>query len=311
MFLLSKYLFFSSNDNALMKKYKLIANPAAGTHRSRHIAAQVVELLGQRKVEFDLEFTAAPKHAAEIALRSCKDYEAIVAIGGDGTIHEIAGAMLDCNIPLGIIPAGSGNDLIKSLGIPNDVRAAVDILTAGQTRVIDAGTINGLCFVNVVGIGFDAAVNHNSHGFRWPASGLLRYVMALVTTLGTYSALPLTVTMDGTSTAQDLFLLTIGNGTTCGGGFRLTPHARLDDGLLDVTFVKPISVSRLLWHLPKVFQGTLERVKRYASMTRVTSLRVESAVPVPVHVDGEVYRGDTSRLDIEVIPNALTVIGNY
>ncbi|MEK6742298.1 MAG: diacylglycerol kinase family protein [Nitrospirota bacterium] len=294
-----------------MKKYKLIANPAAGTHRSRHIAAQVVELLGQRKVDFDLEFTAAPKHAAEIALRSCRDFEAIVAIGGDGTIHEIAGAMLDCDIPLGIIPAGSGNDLIKSLGIPNDVRAAVDILMAGQARVIDAGTINGLCFVNVVGIGFDAAVNHNSHGFRWPASGLLRYVMALITTLGSYSPLPLTITIDGTTATQDLFLLTIGNGTTCGGGFRLTPHARLDDGLLDVTFVKPISVPRLLWHLPKVFQGTLERVERYASMKRVTQLRVESASPVPVHVDGEIYRGDTSRLDIEVIPNALTVIGNY
>jgi YegS/Rv2252/BmrU family lipid kinase len=294
-----------------MKRYKLIANPAAGMHRSRHIAAQVVELLGQRKVDFDLEFTAAPKHAAEIALRSCKDFDAIVAIGGDGTIHEIAGAMLDCHIPLGIIPAGSGNDLIKSLGIPNDVRAAVDILTAGQARTIDAGTINGLCFVNVVGIGFDAAVNHNSHGFRWPASGLLRYVMALITTLGTYSPLPLTITMGGTTSTQYLFLLTIGNGTTCGGGFRLTPHARLDDGLLDVTFVKPISVPRLLWHLPKVFQGTLERAERYASMKRVTHLRVESAAPVPVHVDGEVYRGDTSRMDIEVIPKALTVIGNY
>jgi YegS/Rv2252/BmrU family lipid kinase len=294
-----------------MKKYKLIANPAAGTHRSRHIAAQVAELLGQRKMEFDLEFTAAPKHAAEIALRSCKDFDAIVAIGGDGTIHEIAGAMLDCDIPLGIIPAGSGNDLIKSLGIPDDMRAAVDILTAGKTRTIDAGTINGLCFVNVVGIGFDAAVNHNSRGFRWPANGLLRYVMALITTLGTFSPLPLSVTIEGATATEDLFLLTIGNGTTCGGGFRLTPHALLDDGLLDVTFVKPISVPRLLWHLPKVFQGTLERVKRYASMRRVTGLRVESSAPVPVHVDGEVYRGDTLRLDIEVIPHALTVIGNF
>ena len=294
-----------------MKKYKLIANPAAGTHRSRHIAAQVVELLGQRNIEFDLEFTAAPKHAAEIAVRSCKDFDAIVAIGGDGTVHEIAGAMLDCDTPLGIVPAGSGNDLIKSLGIPNDVQAAVDVLVAGRTRTIDTGTINGLCFVNVVGIGFDAAVNHNSHGIRWPASGRFRYVMALITTLGTYLPLPLTVTINGSTTTQDLYLLTIGNGTTCGGGFRLTPHAKLDDGLLDVTFVKPISIPRLLWHLPKVFQGTLDRVVRYASMTKVKKLRVESNLQVPVHVDGEVYRGDTLRLDIEVIPGALTVIGNF
>jgi diacylglycerol kinase (ATP) len=294
-----------------MKKYKLIANPVAGTHRSRHIAAQVVELLGQRNVEFDLEFTAAPRHAAEIAVRSCKDFDAIVAIGGDGTVHEIAGAMLDCKTPLGIVPAGSGNDLIKSLGIPSDIREAVDILVAGRMRTIDAGTINGLCFVNVVGIGFDAAVNRNSHGMRWPANGQLRYVLALITTLGNYAPLPLTVTIDGTTAAQDLFLLTIGNGTTCGGGFRLTPHAKLDDGLLDVTFVKPISVPRLLWHLPKVFLGTLDRVERYASMRQVTKLRVESTLPVPVHVDGEVYRGDTSRLDIEVIPDALTVIGKF
>jgi len=294
-----------------MKKFKLIANPASGTHRSRHIAAQVVELLEKRNIAFDLDFTTAPKHAAEIAARSCKDFDAIVAIGGDGTIHEIAGAMLDCEAPLGIIPAGSGNDLIKALGIPNDIRAAVDILVAGRTGIIDAGTINGLCFVNVVGIGFDAAVNHNSHGLRWPVSGLLRYVLALIKTLGTYSSLPLTVTIDGSTTTQDLFLLTIGNGTTCGGGFRLTPHAKLDDGLLDVTFVKPITIPRLLWHLPKVFQGTIDRVERYASMRQVRRLRVESSLPVPVHVDGEIYRGDTSRLDIEIIPNALVVIGNF
>jgi diacylglycerol kinase family enzyme len=140
---------------------------------------------------------------------------------------------------------------------------------------------------------------------------LLRYVLALIKTLGTYSSLPLTVTIDGNKTTQDLFLLTIGNGTTCGGGFRLTPHAKLDDGLLDVTFVKPITIPRLLWHLPKVFQGTLDRVERYASMRQVRRLRVESSLPVPVHVDGEIYRGDTMRLDVEIIPNALAIIGYF
>lgn len=291
-----------------MKRYKLIANPASGANRSRDIAAQVVRLLGRRKVEFDLEYTSAPKHAAEIALRSCGDFDAVVAVGGDGTVHEVAGAMLDCPIPLGIIPAGSGNDLVKSLGIPNDVGRAVDILLAGRMRVIDAGTVNGRCFVNVIGVGFDAAVNHNSHGLRWPAGGLLRYVAALVMTLGSYRPQTLTVTLDGKESTQDLYLLTIGNGTTCGGGFRLTPHAELDDGLLDVTFVRPVTVPRLLWHLPKVFQGTLEKAERYASMTRAARIVVESSMPVPVHVDGEIYVGDTRRLVIDVIPKALTVI---
>ena len=294
-----------------MKRFKLIANPASGSGRTRTIASQVVDALGRRQVPFDLEFTTAPRQAAEIAARACDDYDALVAIGGDGTIHEIASGMLGCAKPIGIIPAGSGNDLIKSLQIPNDTEASIEILLAGRTRTIDAGTINGLCFVNVVGIGFDAAVNHTSHALGRPASGLLRYLAALVRTLGTFDPVPLTVTIDGMTRSQDLYLLTIGNGTTCGGGFRLTPYAKLDDGLLDVTLVRPISVPSLLWHLPKVFGGTIDRVRRYASLTTARKVRVESNVPVPVHVDGEIYRGDTSVLEIEVTPRALTVIGKF
>lgn len=291
-----------------MKRYKLIANPASGGGRTRKIAARVADIFGRRGVVFDLEFTTAPRHAAEIAGRSCDDFDAIVAVGGDGTIHEVAAGMLNCAKPLGIIPAGSGNDLIKSLGIPDDIEAAIDVLLAGRARVIDAGRINGLCFVNVVGIGFDAAVNHHSHGLRRPASGLMRYLVALIKTLGTFAPVPLTVTIDGVTRSQDFFLLTIGNGATCGGGFRLTPHAKLDDGLLDVTMVKPINILPLLWHLPKVFGGTLDRVEKYASMTTANRIRVESPGPIPVHVDGEMYRGDTSVLEIEILPEALKVI---
>ena len=291
-----------------MKRIKLIANPASGSGRTLAILSRAVDLLMRRGIDFDVELTRAPRHATEIALRSCGDFETIVAVGGDGTIHEVAAGLLRCAKPLGIIPAGSGNDLVKSLGIPVPVEQAVETLLAGRTRTIDTGTVNGLCFVNVVGIGFDAAVNHNSHGLRWPASGLLRYVFALVKTLGTYGSVHLTVTVDGSAIDRDLFLLTIGNGTTCGGGFRLTPHAKLDDELLDVTMVKPIGILPLLWHLPKVFKGTLDRVEHYASMRTAKKVRVESSAPVPVHVDGEIYRGDTSVLEIEILPASLTVI---
>jgi len=294
-----------------MKRIKLIANPASGSGRTLAILSRAVDLLMRRGIDFDVELTRAPRHATEIALRSCGDFETIVAVGGDGTIHEVAAGLLRCAKPLGIIPAGSGNDLVKSLGIPVPVEQAVETLLAGRTRTIDTGTVNGLCFVNVVGIGFDAAVNHNSHGMRWPSTGLLRYLAALMKTLGTYGPVHLTVTVDGNVIDQDLFLLTIGNGTTCGGGFRLTPHAKLDDGLLDVTLVKPIGILPLLWHLPKVFKGTLDRVEHYASMRTARKVRVESSAPVPVHVDGEIYRGDTSVLEIEVLPGSLTVIGKF
>jgi diacylglycerol kinase (ATP) len=293
-----------------MKRFKLIANPVSGSGRTRRIAAKAVDRLGRAGAEVDLEFTTAPRHAAEIASRSCDDFDAIIAIGGDGTIHEIASRMLLCGKPLGIIPAGSGNDLIKTLRIPNDIPAAIDIILAGRARVIDVGSINGLCFVNAVGIGFDAAVNHRSHGLAWPTSGPLRYVLALLLTLGTFRPVRLTVTLDSATQQRDLFLLTIGNGTTCGGGFRLTPRARLDDGLLDVTMVSPVSIPALLWHLPRVFGGTIDQVVRYAVLQTARTIRVESPVPIPVHVDGEIYQGDTSVIKIEILPRALTIIGS-
>lgn len=292
----------------IMNRCKLIANPASGGGRTLKIVSAAVDALMRRGADFDVELTTAPRHATEIALRACTDFDTIVAVGGDGTIHEVAAGMLRCDKPLGIIPAGSGNDLVKSLGIPVDVEQAVETLLAGRTRTIDTGTVNGRCFVNVVGIGFDAAVNHTSHGLRWPSSGMARYLAALVKTLGTYDPVRLKVEIDGMAAEQDLYLLTIGNGTTCGGGFRLTPRAKLDDGLLDVTAVKPISILPLLWHLPKVFGGTIDRARRYASMTTAKRVRVESPVPVPVHVDGEIYRGDTTRLEIGIVPASLTVI---
>ena len=294
-----------------MIHYRLIANPAAGGGKARTLADRAARLFTRRGASYALDLTTGPGHAAGLAKLAVTSGSTVVIIGGDGTVNEALPGMLHSGVPLGIIPAGSGNDLIKSLAIPNSLERSVETILAGRTSVIDCGTINGRPFVNVVGIGFDAAVNHNSHDLGWPVGGLLRYLAALIRTLGTYKQVRLKLSLDGEAHEGDLFLLTIGNGTTCGGGFRLTPHAKLDDGMLDVTLVKPIRVLPLLWHLPKVFRGTLDRVERYASMRMAKKIEVESAVPVPVHVDGEIYRGDTSLLKIEILPKALMVIGNF
>jgi diacylglycerol kinase family enzyme len=137
------------------------------------------------------------------------------------------------------------------------------------------------------------------------------YVCALLKMLGRYDPVPLTITLDNERIQETIFLLSIGNGTTVGGGFRLTPHARLDDGSLDVTVVKPIGILPLLRHLPKVFLGTIDRVTRYAMTRRTARLVIESPDRVPVHIDGEIYNGGEKRFEIEVIPKALTVIGGF
>ncbi len=293
-----------------MKKYKLIANPAAGRGRSRRLIASIAELFRKRDAAFDLAFTEGPGDAARIARQAGSEFDAIVVIGGDGSINDILPGMLFSSRPLGIVPAGSGNDFIKALNIPTALEHAVDTILRGETRLVDVGKINDRYFANGVGIGFDAAVNRASYAINHSKRGLLLYICAFARTVGRYDPVALRITLDGRTVDQDTFMLTVGNGTTVGGGFRLTPHALVDDGLLDVTIVRPISLPVLFWHLPKIFLGTIDRVK-YAALSRTGRLQVESDVPVPVHVDGEIYSGEGSRYEIEIVPRALTVIGNF
>ncbi|OGW42361.1 MAG: hypothetical protein A2010_08745 [Nitrospirae bacterium GWD2_57_9] len=294
-----------------MKKYRLIANPEAGRGRVSALVPRVLALFEARGASIDLAVTKSPRDAARIARESLDRYDAIVVLGGDGTVNEVLEPMLFARRPLGIIPAGSGNDFVKSLKVPANLEQAVDTILRGTTRVIDAGRINGRYFVNAAGIGFDAAVNQASYAINHSRRGLLLYLCALLRTLGRYDPVPMTVTMNGEQVDENVFLLTAGNGTTVGGGFRLTPHAALDDQLLDVTLVRAIGLLPLLWHLPKVFLGTLDRVTKYAVSKRTARLVIESSLPVPVHLDGEIYTGAERRFEIEVVPRALTVIGNF
>jgi diacylglycerol kinase (ATP) len=292
------------------KKYKLIANPAAGRGRSRRLIASIAKIFRKRNAAFDLAFTQGPGDAARIARESSGEFDAIVVIGGDGSINDVLPGMLFSSRPLGIIPAGSGNDFIKTLNIPTNLEHAVDIILQGETRLIDVGKINDRFFANGVGIGFDAAVNRASYSINHSKRGLLLYVCAFARTVGKFDPVHLKITLNGHSFVQDTFMLSVGNGTTVGGGFKLTPHAKIDDALLDVTIVRSLSLPVLFWHLPKIFLGTIEKVK-YASLHRTDRLVVETDVPVPVHLDGEIYSGNGNRLEIEIVPRALTVIGNF
>ncbi len=293
-----------------MKKYKLIANPAAGRGRSSKLIASIAETFRKKNAAFDLDFTKGPGDAARIARESGGEFDAIVVIGGDGSINDILPGMLFSERPLGIVPAGSGNDFVKTLNISGGLERAVDIILQGETRVVDVGKINERFFANGIGIGFDAAVNRASYAINHSKRGLLLYICAFARTVGKYDPVMLKITLNGKTFDQDTFLLTVGNGTTVGGGFRLTPYARIDDALLDVTIVRPLSLPVLFWHLPKIFLGTIKKVK-YAALHRTDRLCVETTVPVPVHLDGEIYTGSAIRFDIEIVPRALTVIGNF
>ncbi len=294
-----------------MKRYKIIANPAAGRGRSESVVSRTVAAFERRGAAFDLEITQAPGHAAEIARAALEDYDVIVVVGGDGSVNEVLPGIVLSGRPLAIVPGGSGNDFIKVLNIPLSVEKAVAVIFEGTGRTIDLGRINGRYFANAVGIGFDAAVNRESYGINHRKQGLGLYFWALVRMLGKFEPVRMRIRVHGDPFEEQVFLLTVGNGTTVGGGFKLTPDAVIDDGLLNVTLVRPLGVPRLLWHLPKVFLGSIAKVRDYTSLWRTQKLVIESSGPVPIHVDGEMFDDRAGRFEIEVVPQALTVIGNW
>jgi len=293
-----------------MKKYKVIANPAAGRGTAKTADKKIASLLKARDMCFDMEFTNGPMDAARIASKAIKEFDVVVAVGGDGTVNEIVPAMLFSGKPLGIIPAGSGNDFIKSLHIPADMEKAVDIILRGTTKTIDAGRINDKYFINGVGFGFDAAVNQASYAINHSKRGLYLYLIALFKTLGKYSPVELNISVNGNTEELKAFLVAVGNGTTCGGGFRLTPFAKLNDQLFDITVIKPIRLLPLFWHFPKVFLGTIHKAEKYVHMQRARQITLTSNFPVPVHVDGEIYDSSKRIFTIEIVPHALEVIFN-
>ncbi len=293
----------------LLKKYKIIANPVAGRGKAKSAISRTQELFARRGAVYDLEFTSGPKEAGKIARAATGEFDVVVALGGDGTVNEVVQGLINTPTPLAVIPRGSGNDFAKALKIPRDLEAAVDAVFTGTERIIDAGKINDTYFANSVGIGFDAAVTRESRSIE-RLKGIPLYLTAVIKALGRYKPVPMTITLDDDRVSQEVFLVTVGNGTTCGGGFVLTPHAVLNDGLLDVTIVDPMGVFTVLRHLPAVFSGTIDS-SPYASLRRATRVLVESSRPVPVHVDGEVYTDHATRFDIALMPRALTVIGRF
>ncbi len=290
----------------------VIANPAAGGGRCARELPRLRQALEQADGKFDLRLTCKPGDAEAMAREAVGKYSAVVLAGGDGTIYEAVQGLAGTDTALGVIPLGTGNDFIKVMDLPKGLEAQVEVLTKGSIRNFDLGRINDRYFANVVGLGFDATVNRAHYDITW-LSGIPSYILAILKTMFRYGPQHVDVELTGLegracgSFSEDVQMLTIGNSHSCGGGFIFTPGASVEDGELDLNILHPIGNLQLMWHLPKVFMGTLQQT-RYATLRRFCRMKVRSRVPLPVHIDGEVY--DTGRLvhEIEVVPGALRVI---
>jgi diacylglycerol kinase (ATP) len=282
----------------------------AGSH-----AVAALRAAGHEVARLDLD--SAPAMEASLREAVAQDPpDAVVVVGGDGSLHVAVNALARTGVPLGIVAAGTGNDVARCLGLPHDdpdaavahlVRALAEETV--PTRDVDAVRVStGRWFVGMLSAGFDAAVNERANRMTG-LSGTPRYVAAVLLEVARLRARRYRVTIDRDTRHLDAVLVTVGNTASIGGGMRLAPDARVDDGLLDVLVATPLSRMELLRLFPRVFRGTHVTDEHVTiERGRVITIDTDDRGPAPItYADGE--RFGPLPVTLQVVPGALRVIG--
>lgn len=288
----------------------LVVNPTSGKNRGAVVGAEVAARLSMAGHEvLDLSGLSAASAAEKARIAIGEGIDVLAVTGGDGMVHLGVNLCAGTKVPLAIIAAGTGNDFAEALGLPiQDPASAVDIISRGITRNVDAvrsvtPTGGAQWFAGVMGAGFDALVNERANRWTWP-KGQMRYNLAMLRELPVFKPIPYAVEVDGVRHETEAMLVAVGNGTSYGGGMKVTPDAELDDGLADVLILHRISVPAFLRVFPKVYSGA-HVTHPAVEILRGRRVRLEAA-GIVAYADGE--RFAPLPLELEVVPGALTVL---
>ena len=282
-----------------------IVNPVAGRGRTQKLLPELERAASAAGIE--LHVSPEPGAPPTLARAAADDGRDLVACGGDGLVTEVAGVAADTGRRLAIAPTGAGNDFARVLGYdPKKPLDAFAALEHGHDRVVDLGRVNGRWYTCVTASGFDAEANRWANTVR-RLSGTTLYVAAVLRTLAVYKPHRFRVTVDGDPHELTAWLVAVGNGPAYAGGMRVTPDARLDDGLLDVTVVGAMSRPEFLWNFPKVFKGNHVSHPSVATFrgAHVLLESLDDSIPMEVYADGE--RVGPLPGTMEAVRDALTV----
>lgn len=282
-----------------------IVNPKAGTNIQRHIRQSVDRHLDHRMFTYGIWHTEHAGHAAELTKKACEEgYDIVVAVGGDGSINEVASVLMHTETVLGIIPAGSGNGLAMHLGYGRDLDNAVRKLNTARVQTIDCGKLNGRPFINLAGIGFDGFVAKQMKGSNW--RGFLPYFLHSVKAGLTFTPHTCTIETEDRTVTEKCFVVTVANGPMYGYNFQIAPDARLDDGLFSVVIFRDVPRWQYFAALPASLNGKLYEAGFVEHFT-ARRVKISCEDRAFVHVDGESIEvaGD---LEFEIIPKALRVL---
>jgi diacylglycerol kinase (ATP) len=283
----------------------LLTNPTSGKGRGGRISATVAARLRDAGLAVRELIGRDADEALDLARATVVEgVETLAVVGGDGMVHLAVQALAGSQTRLGLVPAGTGNDVARYLDLPRkDVLAATDVLIGGKERTIDLARVGAKHFVTVLAAGFDAKVNERANQMSWPR-GQMRYNLATIAELRTFEPIPYVLELDGEEHRFEAMMVAVGNGPSFGGGLRITEGALLDDGLLDVVVIRPMSKTALVRTYPKLFKGTHVHHPEYRHYPART---VTIAAPgVVAYADGE--RIGALPLTVEVVPHALRVL---
>lgn len=265
-----------------------IVNPAAGNGYALKIERQIRQELTRRGVEATFVSTNAPGHATELAWEAAnkEGCTGVIAVGGDGTCYEVACGLMETRVPLGIIPAGTGNDFIKTVGIPRKPLEALELILKGSPRPVDVGRMNERLFLNVSGTGFDVTVLDYTLAAKKYVRGILPYLIGLVRGIFHYKPVHLRFTADGVTQERDVLICSVANGRYFGGGIPICPAASPDDGFFDLVVVE----NKPRWMIPLYLPGLLMgRVLKFSFTTHCHCREVEIVSQgMRLNMDGEV-----------------------
>lgn len=278
-----------------------IINPNAGTNAIAHFEKLIA--LIKKESNATVWETTAPLEANELTKKALElGASRIIAVGGDGTINEVASALVGTPIPLGIIPIGSGNGLARHLKIPLNLSKALQLATTGTIKKMDVGRFNQKYFYCTAGIGFDACVaNEFTKG---NGRGLLNYVKATFKTIFRYQ--PISISING-GAVETVFSLTIANANQFGNNAYISPHSDVQDGLLEVVKIHKIGLFRAFFMAIRLFRGNIHESNK-VDILATKAIQIRYKENAPFHLDGESIMTENANIEVEIIPKALHII---
>ena len=284
----------------------ILFNPTARRGKARRLLERALKIFREQNVLFDVRESQSSEHLMELARGAREEKpDLIVSAGGDGTHHYVINGLFKSEVPLGVLPMGTGNDFAKGLGMPMNPHAAAAALLNGRVREIDLAQAGAAVYVCIAGVGFDSTVTRyaNEHA-RW-LSGSLAYPWSVLCCMREYRPQQLEIIADGESFSGEVLFAVVGNNSSYGGGIRLAPRAKLDDGILDVCIVPYMSRLELLRWVPRAYRGEhLHHPRIKYLQARKITLRPTSRMEL--FGDGEFLQELPAT--IEVVPRALRVI---